>query len=397
LTFGSNGTLSGTPTSTGSFPITVNVKDSLDQDATQDFTITIYDHGFEGTGKMVNARSSHTATMLESGMVLVAGGITTAGYTGNATKTTDACELYDPATGTFSATGNMSIPRVGHTATKLSNGKVLITGGPDTTSGLATGSAELYDPSAGTFGSTSDMNEKRFAHTATLLKDGKVLIVGGNHRDSTELASAELYDPESRTFTLTGSLRQGRSAHTATLLSDGRVLIAGGAGVDPATGNAVVLDTTEIYDPGAGAFTLTNSNMKEGRASHTATLLGDGKVLLAGGGRTVVSTELFDPATGVFSSAGDMSAARESHAAVLLGDGKVLVSGGRFTSIAIHGCCAAGSAEVFDTASRNFVGTGSMTAARFSHTATLLNNGKVLVTGGIGASGHPLDSAEIYQ
>ncbi len=227
--------------------------------------------GFVLTGIMASARDQHTATLLNGGNVLVAGGAN------NDIRGPEAsAELYDPATGTFTATGSMTNARVFHAATLLNNGMVLITGGANATGVLAgLASAELYNPATGTFTATGSMTSVRYFHTATLLNNGMVLIMGGANTAGV-LASAELYNPATGTFTATGSMTSARQVHTATLLNNGMVLITGGAN---ATG---MVASAELYNPATGTFTATGS-MTSARDFHTATLLNGGNVLVAGG------------------------------------------------------------------------------------------------------------------
>ena len=180
------------------------------------------------TGNLNTPRYGHTATLLANGKVLVVGGLerTLAPF-----SVTDSAELYDPATGTWSRTGNLNTGRIGHTATLLPNGKVLVAGGRDHLAppffGL-TDSVELYDPATGTWSNTGNLNTSRSGHTATLLANGQVLVAGGVTTDCILLDSAELYDPATGMWTLTGSLRTARSLHLATLLPSDNVLVAGG-------------------------------------------------------------------------------------------------------------------------------------------------------------------------
>jgi hypothetical protein len=287
-------------------------------------------------------------------------------------------------TGTVAEIAAMHIARASHTSTLLPNGKVLIAGGFAGSGGEYNPyrTAELYDPSSGTFQSAAEMTIGRSGHTATLLKNGKVLIVGGWTGRYDLRGSAEIYDPAANTFTPTGNLVIERAGNTATLLADGRVLVAGG---EDRQENAIV--NAEIYDPATGKFTATGG-MADPRGAHTATALRDGRVLIVGGGsghypsQNVYRTaELYDPATGKFSSAGQMSLGRHKHAAILLRSGKVLIVGGS-DNRDWHGEYA--SAEIYDPVSRTFIVTGAMNASRFKLPAAvaLLPNGRVLVAGG---------------
>jgi len=324
------------------------------------------------TGMLIEKRIAHTATLLPNGRILLAGG-------GNdATTHLASTELFYPPDPVFQApgfslAGPMISGRSGQTATRLPNGKVLITGGylPGS-SQLAT--AEIYDPQTRMFASTGSMQVGRAWHSATLLNDGKVLICGGMSRNS-----AELYDPATGTFTYTaGSMSAARYRHTATLLADGRVFIAGAAAVPPAA-----LATTEIYDPGTGLFTST-ATMSTARQEHRANLLPDGRVLITGGRDDLLSpvtfAEFYDPVANSYSSL-SMLTTQFNHSATSLVDGRVLIAGG-----------GTNQAEIYNPATNTFTLTGSMAVSRGQHSATLLPNGKVLVAG---SSGPP--SAELYD
>jgi len=373
----SAGLLSGTPTMTGTFPITVTVDDSLGQlSATQAFNLQVYQHGFQPNGSMGTARTSHTANLLTDGTVLLAGG------QGVATA-----EKYDPSTKKFTlTTGSMSVARDGHTATLLKTGKVLITGGQASFGAAPYATAELFDPNTGMFTPTAgNMSVARTGHNATLLADGKVLITGGN------TLTADLFDPASGMFTpTTGRMLAARLNDTATLLTNGKVLITGGL-----SGGAVA--TAELYDPSTKTFSATTGTMAAARTYHTGTLLtagpNAGKVLVAGGAATTATAELYDPTLGTFSTIAAMTSTRQRQTATLLSDGSVLIAGGSESDANVNILAAA---ELFDPNSGTFTATGGMLTPRIVHTATLLKDGTVLVTGGLNVAG-TLATAELYQ
>ena len=325
------------------------------------------------TGTMTTNRVFHTATLLPSGKVLVAGGIN--GYYGSIALTNSA-ELYDPATGMWTATGSLNVPRYGHTATLLPNGKVLVAGG-SVGGDRPTNSAELYNPTDGGWTSTGALAAVREYHTATLLPNGKVLVGGGQGTNSGNvLASAELYDSASGTWAAGASLAASRDHQTATLLPNGQVLAAGGYGDFSVTSSA------ELYDSTSGTFVATGSMPTGG---DTATLLPNGKVLVAGGGTN--TAELYDPATQIWAMTGTMTAVREYHSATLLPNGNVMVVGGYIGGIINDPGSYTSSAELYNPSNGTWTGTGAMTTPRSSHTATLLPNGKVLVAGGYNGVG----------
>jgi WD40 repeat protein len=238
------------------------------------------------------------------------------------------------------------------------------------------------------------MNVGRAAHTATLLPDGKVLIAGGFREEGTSeiaIASAEIFDPETNTFIPTGDMNEPRNGHTATLLPDGQVLIAGGWNLEGRTA------TAELYDPQTGTFEYTGSLMAP-RQGMTATLLGNGQVLIAGGdsarNASQLTAELYDPDTKTFTFTGDQSEGRMAHTATLLSDGKVLLVGGTSGNDNILD-----TAEIYDPATGKFTPTGDANIVRYKHTAVLLKDGNVLILGGSNQNDWTgqYNSAEVYD
>jgi Galactose oxidase, central domain len=334
---------------------------------------------FIATGNMTTPRAQHTATLLTNGKILIVGGVAISPQASEVLLA--SAELYDPTSGTFAVTGHMNAARRYHTATLLADGRVLIVGGYGI-QGFPTGT-ELYDPSTGTFiATTGPCPSCDTLVTTTLLQDGRVLIGGP--------PTPMVYDPATDSFSAAGAYAGTGEAlrFTSTSLPNGRVLLTGDAGLDDFT------ERVELYDPHTGAFTATGS-LNYWMDLFTATLLMDGKVLIAGGENDwfmFASAELYNPSTGTFSSTGSMTAPREFHAATLLPDGKVLITGS-----SLVGGAGLASAELYDPAVGTFSATSNMTATRFLHTSTLLPDGKVLIAGGYSPWAYPTASAELYR
>ena len=359
------------------------------------------------TSKMNVARGGHTATLLPNGKVLVVGGW---GNASTGLGRLDSAELYDPVTGNWSNTGHLSSPRVGHSATLLNNGRVLVAGGDTGVSPpdfALTSTVELYDPATGTWALTGSMTTTRSGHTATLLQDGRVLVAGGYNNNVVK--TAELYDPPTGAWLPTGELNVARYGHTATRLVDGSVLIAKGS--DDAD-LAFTLSSAELYDPSSGAWRLIDDPNRYSSVGHTATLLSDGKLLFTGGlgvkfgsDTTLALSELFDPASTGWTLTMPLEAARLSHTATLMQDGRVLLVGGtlEFDHYPNIKYVTLASVERFDPNTATWTVASSLNTVRAQHTATLLADGSVLVAGGwvsgpgyTGYTSTPLDSAELY-
>jgi len=341
-------------------------------------------HTWDAAQSMLNARVGHTATLLSNGKVLVAGG-----ESSNSSVIASA-ELYDPSTGTWTATGSMNTARTGHTATLLANGDVLVAGGAITTAGTLSNTAEIYDSTDGTWSVTDSINVASDGNAAVLLSNGNVLVANGTN--------AELYDSATGTWTTTSNPGGGgyfSGENLMTLLPNSGVL-------------AILNNGPQVYDPSANVWTPTNPipgvDYEYGPYLVNLTTLKDGTVLTAGGfiypGGTqtnfppVNSAFVYQPSNGSWSVTGNMTAKRSAASASLLQDGTVLVFGG--TSDA--------SSELFDPSTGTWSATGNMvTALGTNGTATVLSDGRVLVAGGIAVNDNPdapanapLSNAEIY-
>ena len=356
-------------------------------------TVEIYDPAtgiWSLSGGLNTARAFHTATLLPNGNVLVVGG--TIDNNGTPTKSS---EIYDPASGIWNPTSDTGIARCNHTATLLPNGNVLVAGGIDL-SGNLTADSEIFIPATGGWVITGNLNKAVAKHTATLLLNGTVLVAGGAvDTIGTPTPWAQFYNPSNGAWTTGGPIMMhtARRSHTATILPDGSVLVAGG--VDTSGSNAGSVSSTEIYNPVDGNW-WPKGSLGTARTYHTATLLLNGTVLVMGGatasfGGSTSSTEVYNPITGNWTTSGDLNVARSYHTAALIPDGSVMVAGG--APYSLQG--SLGSSEIYSPATGTWNPTGGFGTASSGHTATLLPDGTVLVAGG-GFNSPPLQNSQIY-
>ena len=360
---------------------------------------------WSAAGNLLGARGMHTATWMPSGKILVVGGHS------DASTSLSTSELFDPSTLASVAAATLNYSRGQQTANLLPNGTLLVTGGVDGGSQSVCG-YEIYDPVAGSWSKQFDSGGNCwYSHTSILLPSGRVISIGGVaaaqpcfgvdfitcggpvafHSQS----GATVFDPAAPALVSSGSLAVGRAEHTASRLASGQVLVVGGL-----TGTATALaitGTSELFDPTSRQWTPSGS-LANARYAHTANVLFDGTVLVAGGfagsGLATASAETYSPSGGTWSGAGTMTAARGFHTATLLPNGKVLAAGGCAVQTT---CTGLSSAELFDPASGAWSSTGALAAARAAHSAILLPNGKVLVAGGLDANGAVLASAELFD
>lgn len=334
---------------------------------------------FASVESLAEARHAHTATVLPDGRVLVLGGFGDFG-------TLASAEIYDPASRTFEPGGAIAGPRRSHSASALSDGQVLVAGGMGNELDAAL-AIEIYDPALGSATDAGTLIEARTWHSATTVPGGDVHLIGGFDAELDSSATSERWDLSSGESHAGPTMTTDRGFHTATLLDDGRILIVGGGSGGLIDGEAVA--SAELYEPVEGTFSDAGS-MPEVRTGHSATRLADGRVLVVGGSAFDVATEqaivydstlLWDPKTLSFEPAGTMENPRSNHAAALLDDGRVLVIGG---VAGVAGDDSLASTEVWDPSTASFEPAGSMAVARAQPTATALSDGTVLVVGGFG-------------
>ncbi len=316
------------------------------------------------SGSLAQSRYGHTATVLSNGKVLVAGG-----YSG--TTYLNSAELYDPATGTWVATGALSQPRYQASVSLLPNGKVLVAGGHNNS--VYTATTDLYDPATGTFSPGPAMPAPRAYHLAQTQADGKVRVISGSGNGR----NAEVFDPATNAFAAVGAMSRGHQNTTLTRLVNGKVLLAGGY-------DGSVHTVAELSNPATQTFTTVGS-LSVAHQGAAFVALPNGKALVAGdeassgdGDVTFTLAESFDPATGAFTTVAPMATGRSFGSGVLLPSGKVLVGGGGTKGTPGY----TATCEIFDPATATSSATGSLLIARGYHKTLLLQNGHVLIVGG---------------
>jgi N-acetylneuraminic acid mutarotase len=335
-------------------------------------------------------RYGHTATLLSDGRVLVVGGVQ--GSEADRPGLINV-EEYDPTTESWRLTGTLNIGRTDHRATLLPDGSVLVTGGKTGSSGPALNSVEIYDPVSRTWRIGPPLSVPRSGHSATLLGDGRVLVAGGRFSSDPEdvHASVEVYDPVSQSWTPTGELQTSREGHSATLLPDGLVLIVNGY-------DQTWLATNEVYDPSNGTWSYAVNPFGCHGVAHTATRMLDGRVLVVGGGcgsgtagiRNEV--DIFVPADLDWLSTTNLPQPREAHTATSLPDGRVLIVGGDNGDVPRYK-----SVLIYNPTNGDWYSAVPLATGRRGHTATRLKDNSVLVVGGWGDTNTSLASVELFQ
>ena len=361
----------------GTYELSVTVRNARGDTATRSRTLFAVGDMFLKRVQESIPRQYAVATTLPDGRVLLTGG-------GSA-----IAEIHDPWTGTWNVVARMGQPRVFHGATLLADGRVLVTGGQSNDGGQGSASCEFFDPVSQTWTPAPSMTTRRGHHTATLLPNGKVLVAGGSNElipwypFRQPLADAEIFDPVRNTWSAIARMATARDAHTATLLADGRVLVAGGQG------GLHAMSAAELFDPVRERW-IAAGPLTTARSEHVAVRTADGSVLAIGGNPSydspndviLASAERFDPATSTWSPAGSMSSGRVGHAAGVLRDGRIIVAGGEL----------AGTADLFDPVANRWTPAGSLSMPRFGPVAATLPDGTVLLVGGKSGSTWPAAS-----
>ncbi|MEP7122451.1 MAG: kelch repeat-containing protein [Byssovorax sp.] len=332
------------------------------------------------TSSMSTVRWRHVAVRLLDGRVLVAGGLPD-----QAAFTTG--EIYDPATGDWTPTGTpMLYAHDWPIAATLCDGRVFVAGRND----AAAKDAELYDPQTNAWIAAGKMKLSHLYGTATLLPDCRLLLVGGYSANT----QAEIYNPAAGTFKTVGVMNSERFFHSTTVLADGRAIAVGG-GVD-VLGQWLTYPSVDIFNPATGLWTKA-AKLHHARRAHTATLLPDGTLLVAGGttggkddgtaaGTQLATSEIYDPVTDTWRElSSPLITARTFHTAALVPGGAVLLFGG------LDGTGSA-SRQVEGYFEGAWQALDPLLIDRFQHASAMLDDGRVLVSGGVHQA-----TAELYR
>jgi hypothetical protein len=352
------------------------------------------------------AQTGHVAAVLPAGGAIMMGGYTSVSLS---VPDSSLTQIFDPRTETFTAGPDLLFTALAQDSTlaaQLGNGAfLLVGGGPNAGAGARTSVVtQLFDPATGRLTAAGDAASRELSRrTISALGDGGALLTGGTGGVALVSDAVERFDPAEAKWRAAGHMLHVRAAHTATLLRDGRVLIAGGLSCCHALPAPFFFaSSAEIYDPATGGLTATGS-MHDERGLHAAALLPDGRVLITGGegndpAAPPIGTEIFDPATGEFSPAGDLLAPRDSHSAVALTDGRVLLVGGEVPpTVAGRVGVAIEASEIFDPATGRWSEGPRLEPAFFEATVTMLASGKVLVFGGQDLGGSPRADAAVFE
>lgn len=359
----------------------------------------IFDPTIRRWTSLSSGRGSYSsATVLPDGKILNVGGIGEGSQfvTASDFQSLATASLFDPTLDVRVTLGSGAHAGADSAAEVMSDGRVLVTGGNTSrisTASKATATADIFDPTTNEWSTAASMATARASHKATALGDGQVLVTGGNRAFVGVFATAERYNPQTNAWSAAGTMSSQRYKHSSTLIN-GRVLVAGGSSsITPCTCTTFER-TADIYDSATNTWAPTGA-LVTARYGHTATRLGNDMILVAGGfggiqdtlhagGAALASAELYDPALGVWSTVAPMTVARTEHTATLLDSGLVLVSGGT------DGTTTYASAEVYDPVSNAWTAVAPMTFARQSHTGLRLPSGLVLVVGGFNSTSSPV-------
>jgi Galactose oxidase, central domain len=388
------------PTRPGIFR--VRVTSNADPTRSVEATVTVrdYTNSAAPVTNPLDAYDHHTATLLQDGSVLLVGG---SGFSGVHKQT----ERYLPSQNVFQIGPSLATARLDHSAMLLANGNLLVSGGYNPVDGGtafddAFRSSELFVAATSTFAAGPDMTVPRRNHVSTMLKDGRVLVTGGIQLRGTGFSASpntELYDPATNQFLAGDRMNSPRWMHTATLLADGRVLLVGGRDNNCTIGCPIYsLNAAEIFDPATGKYTTTGS-LNISRYGHSAALLDDGRVLILGGETTenigntdqVTMAEVYSPATGTFAPFGHTIFGRGFHALARLNNGKYLLAGGYNENGS-----PSPTTEIFDPATATSTNGPEMSDWRIRAAAVKLKAGEVLIVGG-NNSGGPVLPVDLYK